>query len=161
MEKLYFKVEETQKLNDHSIDDIDDVVKSRLVELNNRYRANGFNKKKIEQIYLSDDFIEFMSCARSEEDKVYRELLEACVLHTTNIAKFINKDTKRIQKKTKDFFAVYCGCEGYKDFVIKYKNLKIGENSSENNSPKITFNNNQQGEGNTIVWKIKTDIVYL
>lgn len=161
MEKLYFKVEETKRLNNHNIDDIDDVVKSRLTELNNKYRATGFNKKRIEQTYVSDEFQAFMSCARSQEDKIYSKLLDACILHTTNIAKFINKESKRIQDKSKDFFAVYCDCEGYSDFVVKHKNLKIRDSSSDNTSPKITINNNQQGDGNTIAWKIKTDTLYL
>lgn len=161
MEKLYFKVEETQKLNNHSIDDIDDVVKSRVTELNNKYRSTGFNKKKIEQTYVSDEFQAFMSCARSEEDKVYRELLDACILHTTNIAKFINKNTKRIQDKSKDFFAVYCDCEGYNDFIVKHKNLKIAESSLANESSKITFNVNQYGENPTNIGEINTDTLYL
>ena len=129
MKKLYYKVLEIKEQCDHTIDDIDDIVKSRIEKLNEDYNTRH-DRNKTQGKYISKEYKAFVIYTGKDEDK-YNNLLEECIIRTTNIANFIDGKTKRPQNVTKDFFAVYCECEGYNDFVIKYKSIDVHINTGE------------------------------
>lgn len=125
MKKLYYKVLEIKEQNSHTADDIDDIVKSRIEKLNEEYNTR-YDRNKTQGKYISDEYKAFVTYTGKDADK-YDILLDECIIRTTNIANFIDGKTKRPQNVTKDFFAIYCKCEGYNDFVVKYKNTEVIE----------------------------------
>lgn len=129
MKKLYYKVLEIKEQCDHTLDDIDDIVKSRIEKFNEDYNTR-YDRNKTQKKYISKEYKAFVTYTGKDEDK-YNNLLKECIIHTTNIANFIDGKTKRPQNVTKDFFAVYCECEGYNDFVIKYKSIDVHFNTGE------------------------------
>lgn len=125
MANLHEKVLETQKQNGHSVDDINAIVKSTIKKLNTEYRK-GQNKKEVEDIYISHEYKAFITFMRNNKNE-FNELLNECIIDETRITNFVKGKTKNPQHKTKDFFAVYCGFEGYNDFIIENKNTEISE----------------------------------
>lgn len=123
MKKLYYKVLEIKEQCDHTVDDIDNIVKSRIQTLNEEYKTR-YDRKITQGKYISKEYKAFVTYTGKDADK-YENLLNECIIHTTNIANFIDGKTKRPQNVTKDFFAIYCECEGYNDFVVKYKNIEV------------------------------------
>ncbi|HCQ12422.1 MAG TPA: hypothetical protein DIU01_04015 [Flavobacterium sp.] len=121
MKNLFQKVLEVKHQNTHSIDDINILVKSTIKNLNTQYRR-GQNIKKIEDSYISTEYKAFITYLKNDSKELDR-LFTECIIDETRIANFVKGDTKRPHHKTKDFFAVYCGCEGYNDFIVKYKNV--------------------------------------
>lgn len=134
MRSLYQKALEIKTNNNHTVDDIDDIVRSAILKLNTLYRS-GQNKKKTEEKYISKEYKAFITHVRND-DKEFEKLLHRCIINETNISNFIKGNTQRPQHKTKDFFAVYCDCEGYHDFIVKHKNVDyakdMGTPKSEN-----------------------------
>lgn len=129
MKKLYYKALEIKEQCDHTIDDIDDIVKSRIEKSNEDYNTR-YDRNKTRGKYISKEYKAFVTYTGKDED-TYEKLLDECIIRTTNIANFIDGKTKRPQNVTKDFFAVYCECEGYNDFVIKYKSIDVHINTGE------------------------------
>lgn len=123
MANLHQKVLEIQKQNGHSVDDINAIVKSTIKKLNTEYRK-GQNKKEVEDSYISDEYKTVITYVRNNK-KEFNELLNECIIDETRITNFVKGKTKNPQHKTKDFFAVYCGFEGYNDFIIENKNIEI------------------------------------
>lgn len=159
MKNLFQKVLEVKKQNNHSVDDINIVVKSAIKNLNIQYRK-GLNKKKIEDGYISEEYRTFITYLKNDNKELDR-LFTECIIDETRIANFVKGDTKRPHHKTKDFFAVYCAFEGYNDFIANNKNIDgAKENTSENKS-NISLTVNQLGDNNTSVEKIKTKKLYL
>jgi NhaP-type Na+/H+ and K+/H+ antiporter len=158
MKNLFQKVLEVKEHNNHSVDDINIVVKSTLKNLNNQYRK-GQNKKKIEDTYISEEYKVFITYLKNDSKELDR-LFTECIIDETRIANFVKGDTKRPHNKTKDFFAVYCGYEGYKDFTANNNQPREEVKSKSENKSNISITVNQFGE-NTNVEKIKTKKLYL
>lgn len=111
MEKLYQKVLMTmEKYHHQTADDIYGVVNKMLIELREQY-AKEASKNKIEAGYISTEFKSYMTSTQNNKSSKH------CLLEESNIANFIKGNSKNIRDKSKDFFAVYCGFEGYYDFI--------------------------------------------
>ena len=160
MENLYTKVLEISTLNQHTKDDIYSLVSIDVRKLPVLYR-NETNVKIIQNKYTSKEYKSFVITGADENASHFEGLFGKCLLHESNIAKYINGGFEGVQNKTKDFFAVYCGYEGYNDFLSKNKQDVKNSEKLKKRSPKITFKVNQVGENNNSAAKVKAKNLYL
>lgn len=159
MRSLHQKVLEIQSEHDHVDTGILAFVNFRIKELQTNYQK-GQDKKGINDKYCSDEYKSFMMTDSNSVSQYYEGLLWKCLLNETNISKFIKGESKRIHKKSKDFFAVFCGYEGYNSFLFEIKNEKKEEKRSEAKS-QINVTVHQNGKRNTNIEEINTTNLYL
>lgn len=138
MENLRQKVLNKQAVSNHSADSISTIVKSKLKRLNVIYRK-GFDKSKLENGFISNEFKMFITNIKND-NRVFDRLLNDCIIDETGITKFIKKKTIRPHNKTKDFFAVFCGYDGYYDYIVKFENTETSDDIFIDNNSKLQIN---------------------
>lgn len=144
MKNLFQKVLKTKEQYNHTVYDIDDIVKSNIAELNKQYNTR-YDRNKTRERYTSEEYKLFITYTGKDE-KTYSQLFDRCIINETNIANFVNGKTKRPQDRTKDFFAVYCGYQGYNDFLISGKNIESTK-GNENSIETLEIADEKQGNG--------------
>lgn len=135
---------------------------SKIKSAKNLGQLSSFVAKAITEKYahLNHDVVSSKTIKRGFQEFLPPELLERF-----NKEDKAEDETKERKKYTPDLttlnrLAEYLEYESFADFSSINKKHEESEKPEENRS-KITFNNNQQGDDNTIVWKIKTDTLYL
>lgn len=160
MKDLRQKVLEQKTSHGHTNEEIRLIVHREICNLQKQYRITPLGNGVIEKKFYSETYRAFLKTGSDETTSYFSELRDNCLLEETNIKKFINGRSKRIQNKTKDFFAVYCGFEGYNSFLADSK-IERKENDTSNSNSKISITVNQHGKENTSIGEIKTDNLYL
>lgn len=158
MKDLRQKVLEQKTMHGHTNEEIRLIVHREICNLQKQYRVTPGNGV-IEKKFYSEIYRAFLNTGSDESTNYYSKLRDNCLLDETNIKKFINGGSKRIQNKTKDFFAIYCGFEGYNSFLADSK-IERKENDILTNS-KISITVNQHGKENTSIGEINTENLYL
>lgn len=131
MANLHQKVLEVKARHGHTNYEIRLLVDIEIKKLQEFYKKES-DTKSIEDKYISVSYKSFMVNTSDKKSPYFARLLKKCLYDETNIDNFINGKTKRIIDKSKDFFAVYCGYEGYNDFINKNKEPR--EESKINNN---------------------------
>ncbi|MET3536708.1 hypothetical protein [Chryseobacterium limigenitum] len=125
-------------------------------------QLSSFVAKAITEKYahLKHDVVSSKTIKRGFQEFLPPELLKQ--FNKEDKAEDETKERKKYTPdlKTLNLLAKYLEYESFADFSSINKNKKESE-EPEDKSSKITYNNNQQGEGNTNIWNMNADTVYL
>lgn len=120
MANLHQKVLEVKAHHGHGYEEIRAFVNLEIKRLQELYKKES-DIKSISDKYRSTSYKTFMVSGADKKASYFSELLKKCLLEESNISNFIKSGSEFIQHSSKDFFAIYCGYEGYNDFIDKNK----------------------------------------